>query len=70
MRRKKKKIEEQEQKYVVMNEVDEVYTGMLETQFQYSSRWDNYKPLTYSNTRFLRRSNPKVTLIELEKFIK
>jgi len=47
-----------------------VYTGMLEAQFQYSSRWDDYKPLTYSNTRFLRRSNPKVTLIELEKFIK
>jgi hypothetical protein len=66
-RRKKKEI--QEQKFIVMNKYNEVYSGMKNGgEFQWSTDWYEAKPLTYSNTTFIKMTNSKVELVKLEDF--
>lgn len=56
--------------YVVVNEYGEVFIGILEGKFQWSNDWNKAKPLAYSNTYYIRRSDSKVELIEENEFNK
>jgi hypothetical protein len=68
MRQKKKK-ELKEQEYIVMNQQNEVYSGMKDGgEFQWTMNWYDAKPLEYSNTVFLRMFNSKAELIKTQDF--
>lgn len=62
---RKSKIEEP--LYVVMNDRDEVFVGMLGGNFVFSPFWEEAKPLHLSNTKMLT-SNGRCTLIEANEF--
>jgi hypothetical protein len=62
---RKPKIEEP--LYVVMNDRDEVFVGMLGGNFVFSPFWEEAKPLYLSNTKMLTL-NGRCTLIEANEF--
>jgi hypothetical protein len=62
---RKPKIEEP--LYVVMNDIDEVFIGLLGGNFVFSPKWEEAKPLCLSNTKLLTLSG-KCTLIEENEF--
>jgi hypothetical protein len=62
---RKSKIEEP--LYVVMNDIDEVFIGLLGGNFVFSSKWEEAKPLCLSNTKLLTLGG-KCTLIEENEF--
>ena len=62
---RKPKIEEPQ--YVVMNDLDEVFVGLLGGSFVFSSKWEEAKPLCLSNTKLLTLDG-KCTLIEENEF--
>ena len=62
---RKPKIEEPQ--YVVMNDLDEVFIGLLGGSFVFSSKWEEAKPLYLSNTKLLTLGG-KCTLIEENEF--
>jgi hypothetical protein len=62
---RKPKIEEP--LYVVMNDRDEVFVGMLGGSFVFSPFWEEAKPLYLSNTKMLTL-NGRCTLIEANEF--
>jgi hypothetical protein len=41
--------------YVVINQTNQVYVGMMGGSFQYSNDWSKGKPLELSSTRYLMR---------------
>jgi hypothetical protein len=53
--------------YVVMNDIDEVFIGLLGGNFVFSPKWEEAKPLCLSNTKLLTLSG-KCTLIEENEF--
>ena len=53
--------------YVVMNDRDEVFVGMLGGNFVFSPFWEEAKPLYLSNTKMLTL-NGRCTLIEANEF--
>lgn len=68
MTRKKKK-ELKEQEFIVMNEFNEVFSGIKNgSEFKWSSNWHDAKPLEYTNTTFLRMSSSKIELIKIQDF--
>jgi hypothetical protein len=65
----KKKKELKEQEYIVMNEFNEVFTGIKNgSEFRWSSNWHEAKPLEYSNTLLLRTNGSKVELFKIQDF--
>lgn len=62
---RKPKIEEPQ--YVVMNDLDEVFVGLLGGSFVFSSKWEEAKPLCLPNTKLLTLDG-KCTLIEENEF--
>jgi hypothetical protein len=62
---RKPKIEEP--LYVVMNDRDEVFVGMLGGNFIFTPFWEEAKPLYLSNTKMLTL-NGRCTLIEANEF--
>ena len=60
---KKKKVQIQEPYYVVVNKHGEVFAGILGGYPNWSTNWDEAKPLHYSNTKYLRQENTNVELI-------
>lgn len=69
MRRKRKKKNDYGQMYVVMNQHNEVFSGMHNGgEFKWTANWYDAKPLQYSNTVFIRICHPKIELIKLEDF--
>jgi hypothetical protein len=64
-RRKKQEIKEPQ--YVVMNDKDEVFVGLLGGNFVFSPNWEEAKPLYLSNTQLLT-SGEKCILIEANEF--
>lgn len=69
MRRKRKKRNDHGQMYVVMNQHNEVFSGMQNGgEFKWSYDWYEAKPLGYSNTSSIRMFHPKVELIKVEEF--
>jgi len=65
--RKKTKIEKP-QYYIVMNQDNEVFTGLVGGYPNYSGNWENAKPLQLSNTSLLTFYNSKLELIKEEDF--
>jgi len=57
----------EESRYVVMNDLDEVFIGLLGGNFVFSPFWEEAKPLHLSNTKMLTLSG-KCTLIEENEF--
>jgi uncharacterized protein YlzI (FlbEa/FlbD family) len=53
--------------YVVMNDIDEVFIGLLGGNFVFSPKWEEAKPLCLPNTKLLTLSG-KCTLIEENEF--
>ena len=53
MRKKSKHIEPDY--YVVINENNQVYTGMIKGSFNYSDDWSKAKPLDLPSTSYLTR---------------
>jgi len=53
MRKKSKHIEPDY--YVVINENNQVYTGMIKGSFNYSDDWSKAKPLDLPSTPYLTR---------------
>jgi hypothetical protein len=53
--------------YVVMNDRDEVFVGMLGGNFIFTPFWEEAKPLYLSNTKMLTL-NGRCTLIEANEF--
>jgi hypothetical protein len=69
MRRKRKKRNLTEQKYIVMNQNNETFSGMRNGgEFQWTANWYDAKPLEYSNTSSIRMFHSKVELIKVEDF--
>lgn len=64
---KRKKQEIKEPCYVVINDANEVFVGLLGGKFVFSSKWEEAKPLYLSNTKLLTSSG-KCTLIEANEF--
>ena len=64
---RRKKQENKEPQYVVMNDLDEVFVGLLGGNFVFSSKWSEAKPLCLSNTKLLTLGG-KCTLIEENEF--
>jgi hypothetical protein len=57
----------EEPRYVVMNNKDEVFVGLLGGSFVFSPKWEEAKPLCLSNTKLLTLGG-KCTLIEENEF--
>jgi hypothetical protein len=57
----------EEPRYVVMNNKDEVFVGILGGNFVFSPFWEEAKPLCLSNTKLLTLGG-KCTLIEENEF--
>lgn len=57
------------QLFYVLNELGEVYSGMLRGKFKYSSNWEEGKPVHLEGTRYLRRENSKIELVKEEEFL-
>ena len=53
--------------YVVMNDIDEVFIGLIGGNFVFSPKWEEAKPLCLPNTKLLTLSG-KCTLIEENEF--
>ena len=53
--------------YVVMNDIDEVFIGLLGGNFVFTPKWEEAKPLCLPNTKLLTLSG-KCTLIEENEF--
>jgi len=53
--------------YVVINDIDEVFIGLLGGNFVFSPKWEEAKPLCLPNTKLLTLSG-KCTLIEENEF--
>ncbi len=64
---KRKKQEIKEPCYVVMNDRNEVFIGLLGGNFVFSPKWEEAKPLYLSNTQLLTSSG-NCTLIEANEF--
>jgi hypothetical protein len=64
---RRKKQENKEPQYVVMNDLDEVFREICRGSFVFSSKWEEAKPLCLSNTKLLTL-NGKCTLIEENEF--
>jgi hypothetical protein len=62
---RKSRIEEPQ--YIVMNDKDEVFIGMMGGSFVFSPKWEEAKPLHLSNTKLLTLGG-KCTLIERNEF--
>ena len=66
---KRKQKEPKEQEFIIMNEYNEVFSGLKNGgKFKWSSDWNEAKPLEYSNTIFIRILNSKVELIKTQDF--
>jgi len=55
--------------YVVVNRHGEVFTGFLKGQIQWSSNWNEAKPLFIENTLRLLQENFESELIKEEEII-
>lgn len=58
-----RRVKQREQRYVVMNQDGEVFSGILGGQFQYSEDWSKAKPLPLDNTTMLM-TEPGNELVE------
>ncbi len=68
-RNKRKKSNDYGQMYIVMNQYNEVFSGIQNgSKFKWSSNWYDAKPLEYTNTIFLRMSSSKIELIKIQDF--
>lgn len=66
---RKRQKESKEQEFIIMNEYNEVFSGLKNGgKFKWSSDWNEAKPLEYSNTIFIRILNSKVELIKTQDF--
>jgi len=66
---RKRQKEPKEQEFIIMNEYNEVFSGLKNGgKFKWSSDWNEAKPLEYSNTIFIRILNSKVELIKTQDF--
>ena len=63
-----RRVKQREQRYVVMNQDGEVFSGILGGQFQYSEDWSKAKPLPLDNTTMLM-TEPGNELVEEEELI-
>ena len=61
-----RRVKQIEQRYVVMNQDGEVFSGILGGQFQYSEDWLKAKPLPLDNTTMLM-TEPGNELVEEEE---
>ena len=58
-----------QQRYVVINQEGEIYTGLIGGCSQWSYNWFEAKPLHKENTSWLLRNNPGAEIIKEEELI-
>ena len=65
---KQKQSIDKRQYYIVLNQNNEVFTGLKKGYFNWSSDWLEAKPLEYQSTTYLKLENKNIELIKEEEF--
>ena len=54
--------------YVILNQLGEVFTGLIKGYSNWSYNWEDAKPLELHSINYLKRENKNIELIKEEEF--